>query len=130
MSLTGVSVRCVEDITEVLWGSKVFHATISELNEKAYVYITNWSNRRLQGSRYSYVYVNGLYRRRNWGEEFENVAILVTILAYENGYREVSGAVEDMKEDKARWGCFFHWLRGCGLSEVKLAVGDKCLLYD
>jgi len=32
MYLAGVSVRRVEDITEVLWGSRVSPATISELN--------------------------------------------------------------------------------------------------
>ena len=35
MYLAGVSVRRVEDITEVLWGSKVSPATISELSKKA-----------------------------------------------------------------------------------------------
>ena len=32
-----------------------------------------------------------------------------------------------MKEDKASWVSFFHWLRGRGLDGVKLIVGDKCL---
>ena len=77
MYLAGVSVRWVEDITEALWGSKVSPATISELNKKAYVHIEAWRNRRVQGGRYPYVYVDGIYLRRNWGGEFENVAILV-----------------------------------------------------
>ena len=77
MYLAGVSVRRVEDITEALWGSKVSPATISELNKKAYVHIEDWRNRPLQGGRYPYVYVDGIYLRRNWGGEFENVAILV-----------------------------------------------------
>ncbi len=34
MYLAGVSVRRVEDITEVLWGSKISPATISELKRK------------------------------------------------------------------------------------------------
>lgn len=38
MYLAGVSVRRVEDISEVLWGSKVSASTISELNKKAYVH--------------------------------------------------------------------------------------------
>lgn len=54
MYLAGVSVRRVEDITEVLWGSKVSSATISELNKKAYVHIEDWRNRPLQGGRYPY----------------------------------------------------------------------------
>ena len=127
MYLAGVSVRRVEDITEALWGSKVSPSTISELNKKAYVHIEDWRNRPLQGGRYPYVYVDGIYLRRNWGGEFENVAILVAIAVNEDGYREVLGAAEGMKEDKSSWVSFFQWLRGRGLDGVKLIVGDKCL---
>ena len=81
----------------------------------------------MQGGRYPYVYVDGIYLRRNWGGEFENVAILVAIAVNEDGYREVLGAAEGMKEDKASWVNFFQWLRGRGLDGVKLVVGDKCL---
>ena len=115
MYLAGLSVRRVEDITEALWGSKVSAATISELNKTAYVNIEAWRNRPLQGGKYPYVYVDGIYLKRNWGGEYENVAVLVAIAVNEDGYREVLGAAEGMKEDKASW------------SGVKLIVGDKCL---
>ena len=127
MYLAGVSVRRVEDITEALWGSKVSPSTISELNQKAYVHIEDWRNRPLQGGKYPYVYVDGIYLRRNWGGEYENVAILVAIAVNEAGYREVLGAAEGMKEDKASWVSLFQWLKGRGLEGVKLIVGDKCL---
>ena len=127
MYLAGVSVRRVEDITEALWGSKVSASTISELNKKAYVNIEAWRNRSLQGGKYPYVYVDGIYLKRNWGGEYENVAVLVAIAVNEDGYREVLGAAEGMKEDKASWVSFFQWLRGRGLEGVKLIVGDKCL---
>lgn len=127
MYLAGVSVRRVEDITEALWGMKVSPATISELNKKAYVHIEDWRNRPLQGGKYPYVYVDGIYLRRNWGGEYENVSVLVVIAVNEDGYREVLGAAEGMKEDKASWVNFFQWLKGRGLDGVKLIVGDKCL---
>lgn len=126
MYLAGVSVRRVEDITEALWGTKVSPSTISELNKKAYVHIEEWRNRPLQGN-YPYVYVDGIYLRRNWGGEYENVSVLVAIAVNEDGYREVLGAAEGMKEDKASWTEFFKWLKGRGLEGVKLVVGDKCL---
>ena len=126
MYLAGVSVRRVEDITEALWGSKVSPATISELNKKAYLHIEAWRNRPLQGGCYPYVYVDGIYLRRNWGGEYENVSVLVAIAVNEDGFREVLGAAEGMKEDKASWVSFFQWLRGRGLDGVKLIVGDKC----
>ena len=127
MYLAGVSVRRVEDITEALWGSKVSPATISELNKKAYMHIEEWRNRRLQGGKYPYVYVDGIWLKRNWGGEYQNVSILVAIAVNEDGYREVLGAAEGMKEDKASWVNFFQWLRGRGLEGVQLIVGDKCL---
>ena len=119
MYLAGVSVRRVEAITEALWGSKVSPATISELNKKSYVHI--------EGGHYPYVYVGGIYLRRNWGGEYENVSVLVAIAVNEDGFREVLGAAEGMKEDKASWVGFFQWLHGRGLDGVKLIVGDKCM---
>ena len=107
MYLAGVSVRRVEDISEALWGSKVSASTISELNKKAYVHIEEWRNRELKGE-YPYVYVDGVYLKRNWGGEFKNVSILVAIGVNSDGYREVIGAAE-------------------GLKGVKMVVGDKCL---
>lgn len=127
MYLAGVSARRVEDITEALWGTKVSPVTISELNKKAYVHIEEWRNRSLHGRKYPYVYVDGIYLRRNRGGEFENVSILVAIAVNEDGYREVLGAAEGMKEDKASWVEFFKWLKSRGLEGVQLIVGDKCL---
>ena len=95
MYLAGVSVRRVEDITEALWGTKVSAATVSELNKKAYVHIEEWRNRPLQGGKYPYVYVDGIYLCRNWGGEYENVAVLVAIAVNEDGYREVLERVSD-----------------------------------
>lgn len=110
MYLAGVSVRCVEDITEALWGTKVSPATISELNKKAYVHIEDWRKRPLKGGKYPYVYVDGIYLKRNWGGEFKNVSILVAIGVNEDGHREVLGAAEGMKEDKQSWVNFLKWL--------------------
>ena len=83
MYLAGGSVRRVENITEALWGSKVSPTTISELNKKTYVHIEDWRNRSLQGGKYPYVYVGDIYLRRNWGGEYENVAITVAIAVNE-----------------------------------------------
>ena len=126
MYLAGVSVRRVEDISEVLWGSRVSASTISDLNQKAYVHIEEWRNRTLTG-RYPYVYVDGICLKRNWGGEYENVSVLVAIGVDEEGYREVIGAAEGMKEDAESWRNFLKWLKGRGLEGVRLIVGDKCL---
>lgn len=126
MYLAGVSVRRVEDITEALWGTKVSPGTISNLNKKAYGHIETWRNRQLPSEEYPYVFIDGIYLKRSWGGEYENVAILVAIAVNRDGFREVVGAAEGMKEDKESWREFLLSLRQRGLKGVRLVVGDKC----
>lgn len=126
MYLAGVSVRRVEDITEALWGTRVSSGTISNLNQKAYENIEKWRSRPLTGT-YAYVYVDGVYLKRSWGGEIQNVSILVAIGVNRDGYREIIGAAEGMKEDYDSWLYFFKWLKERGLSGVKLFIGDKNL---
>ena len=126
MYLAGVSVRRVEDITEALWGTKVSPGTISNLNQKAYENIEKWRCRPITGE-HAYVYVDGVYLKRSWGGEVQNVSILVAIGVDQYGYREILGAAEGMKEDRESWRNFFVWLKERGLSGVKLVVGDKNL---
>ena len=126
MYLAGVSVRRVEDITEVLWGTKVSPGTTSNLNKKAYEHIETWRTRPLVGS-YPYVYVDGVYLKRSWGGEIQNVSILVAIGASNGGCRGIIGAAEGMKEDKESWHSFFVWLKERGLMGVRLIIGDKNL---
>lgn len=126
MYLAGVSVRRIEDITEALWGSKVSPGTISNLNKKAYEHIEEWRSRPLTED-YPYVYVDGIYLKRSWGGEIQNVAVLVAIGVNNEGYREILGAAEGMKEDHESWKNFFVWLKGRGLKGVRLIIGDKCL---
>ena len=126
MYLAGVSVRRIEDITEILWGSKVSPGTISKLNKKVYLHIENWRNRPLNGE-YPYVYLDGIYLKRNWGGEYENVSILVALAVNNDGYREILGAAEGSKEDKESWLNFLRHLKERGLKGTQLFISDKCL---
>jgi hypothetical protein len=80
MYLAGVSVRRVEDITEALWGTRVSASTVSELNQKIYGRLDAWRNRPIDGS-HPYVYLDGIWLKRCWGEEVRNVSVLVAIAA-------------------------------------------------
>ena len=115
MYLAGVSVRRVEDITEALWGAKVSAGTVSKLNQKVYTKIEEWRNRKLLMA-YPYVYLDGIYLKRNWGGSYENVAILVAMAVNEDGQREVIGAAEGMKKDQASWHRFLVSLKQRGLT--------------
>jgi transposase-like protein len=126
MYLAGVSVRRVEDITEALWGSRVSPSTVSELNKKIYERIEQWRTRPLCGE-HVYVYLDGLYLKRSWGGEVQNIAVLVAFGVSSDGYREILGVCEGAKEDKASWLSFLRHLRSRGLSGTGLFISDKCL---
>jgi putative transposase len=59
--------------------------------------------------------------------QYENVAVLVAIGVNDDGFREIIGAAEGMKEDTESWKTFLTWLKGRGLIGTQLFVGDKCL---
>ena len=62
--------------------------------------------------------MDGICLRRNWGREYENISILVAVAVNEDGFREVSGAAEGMKEDKTSRVSFFQRLRGRSANNV------------
>jgi putative transposase len=126
MYLAGVSTRRVEDITQILWDTKISAGSVSRLNGKVYEQIEAWRQRPLEGS-YPYVYLDGLYLKRKWGGSYGNVAILIAIAVNEHGEREVIGAIEGMKEDKESWLSFLRHLKERGLKGTQLFIGDKCL---
>jgi transposase-like protein len=126
MYLAGVSVRRIEDITEALWGSKVSPSTISNLNQKVYSQIDEWRNRKLE-CEFPYIYLDGIYLKKSWGGEVRNVSILIAIGVNSEGYREVIGSMEGLKEDKESWAAFLRHLKERGLRGVKLVISDKSL---
>ncbi|SCH51404.1 Transposase and inactivated derivatives [uncultured Collinsella sp.] len=102
MYLAGVSTGRIEDTSEILWGSSVSAATVSNLSEKAFASVEKWRNRPLERA-YPYVYVDGIYLKRSWGGSHENVTATVAIGVNDNGYREVIGAAEGSTESSECW---------------------------
>jgi len=125
MYLAGVSTRRIEDITELLWDAKLSAGTVSRLNGRVYEQIEAWRKRPLERT-YPYVFLDGVYLKRNWGGEYENVAILIAMAVNERGEREVIGATEGMKEDKESWLAFLRHLKERGLQGTQLFTADKC----
>ena len=55
------------------------------------------------------------------------MSVLIAIGVNEDGYREILGAAEGMREDYESWKNFFVWLKQRGLKGVQLVIGDRCL---
>ena len=91
------------------------------------VYRVLFREKYLKKTDYPYVYVDGVYLKRSWGGEIQNVSVLVAIGVSQDGCREILGAAEGMKEDRESWRSFFVWLKERGLTGVRLIIGDKNL---
>jgi len=99
-------------------------STVSDLNQKIYQRIEQWRQRVLN-KRYVYAYMDGLWLKRSWGGEVENVSILVAIGVNEHGYREVLGVIEGMSESKQSWLELLKDLYGRGVRNIDLVISDK-----
>ena len=130
MYLAGVSVRRVEDITEALWGTKVSPSTVSDLNQKIYGKIEEWRMQPITGE-HPYVFMDGVFLKRSWGGEVQNVSVLVAVGVNEEGFREILGVAEGSRENKEAWSNFLRYLKERGLKGVRLIISDKNLgLHD
>ena len=126
MCLAGVSTRRIEDVSRILWGAGVSAGTVSNLNDKAFASVEEWRNRPLEGE-YPHVFVDGACLKRSWGGAYENASVMVAIGVNGDGDREAVGCAEGFTESKDSWKEFLLWLRGRGLSGVRMVTGDKSL---
>ncbi len=106
--LAGASTRRIEDVSEILRGSSVSAATVSNLNGKAFKSVEERRGRP------------GIYLKRAWGGSFENVAAMVAIGVNDDGYCEAIHAQEslDASMEKAA---------AASLDEMRLAAAAKCV---
>ena len=99
---------------------------MSNLNEKAFESVDAWRTGPLSGG-CPYLFVDGIYLKRSCSGSCENVAVMVAIGANPEGRRKIVGCAKGFTESKESWKEFLLWLRGRGLSGVRLVTGDKPL---
>lgn len=59
-------------------------------------------NRPLE-QEYPYVFVDGIWLKRSWVGEVQNVSIFVAIGVNNSGFREILGVSEGSHEDSESW---------------------------
>lgn len=126
MYFAGVSTRQVDDISQLLWSDRMPPQTLSDKLKKVYDDIDAWRERELTDE-YPYVFMDGIWHKRVWGDSVHTVSILIAIGVRADGYREVIGIQEGASEDKESWTRFIRSLLARGLKGVRLVTGDKSL---
>jgi putative transposase len=73
------------------------NSRVSDLNKKIYGTIE---------AEHSYVYLDGIVRKRSWAGEVRNLSLLVAIAVNGEHCREILGICDGAKEDTVGWSAF------------------------
>jgi transposase-like protein len=84
-----------------------------------------WSQRRLDGTRYVYLWADGIYLKAGLGKE--KTALLVVIGVNEKGEKELLAMAEGYRESTESWRDVLRDLKQRGLQDPKLVIGDGSL---
>jgi len=123
----GVSTRKVDDLVRAMGASGVSKSEVSRLVVELDTDLAAFRERRLEGTRYPYLWLDAQYEKVRDGGRIVNAAFLVAIAANERGEREVLGCTVAAAESEASWTAFLRSLVARGLTGVRLVTSDAHL---
>jgi putative transposase len=122
--LLGVSTRRVEKLAQTLGVTQLSKSQVSEMAKVLDGRVAEFRNRPLDGSPYTFVWVDALTRKVREGGRVVNVHALIAVGVNAEGHREILGIDIASSEDGAGWLAFLRSLVARGLSGVELVVSD------
>ncbi len=123
----GVSTRRVENLVEAMGLKSMSKSQVSRLAEELDVLVGEFRTRPLDGSPYTYVWVDALSQKCREGGRIVNVATVVATGVNAEGHREILGLDTFTEETTASWTAFLRGLVERGLDGVQLVVSDAHL---
>ncbi len=122
--LLGVSTRRVEKLAQSLGVTALSKSQVSEMAKTLDARVAEFRNRPLDGSPYTFVWVDALMQKVREGGRVINVACLVAVGVNAEGHREILGVDVTGSENGSGWVAFLRSLLARGLSGVQLVVSD------
>ena len=127
--LRGISTNNFPEALIALLGEKasgLSSTTVTRLKEVWEQEYHSWQGRRFEGTRYVYIWADGIYF--NIRLEEDRPCLLVLIGATDDGRKEFIGLHDGVRESKQSWKDFLQNLKARGLTiDPSLAVGDGAL---
>jgi transposase-like protein len=125
--LAGVSTRRVEGLVQTLGVAQISKSQVSAMAKSLDGMVDEFRNRPLDGSPYTYVWLDGLSQRCREGGRVVNVCTTIATGVNVDGHREILGIDVFTSEDGAAWTSFLRGLVARGLSGVRLVISDDHL---
>lgn len=121
----GVSTRKVDDLVAALGiDAGISKSEVSRICGELDRVVTTFRERRLDQTRFPYVFLDATYVKAHDGPSVVSKAIVVATGVTTTGEREVLGLAVGDSEDGAFWTAFLRSLRARGLSGVRLVISD------
>jgi transposase-like protein len=125
--LAGVSTRRVEGLVQTLGIAHLSKSQVSMMAKSLDGLVDEFRNRPLDGSPYTYVWVDALTQRCREGGRVVNVCTAIATAVNADGHREILGVDVFTAEDGAAWTSFLRGLVARGLAGVRLVISDDHL---
>src|SRR5256884_249564 len=125
--LAGVSTRRVEGLVQTLGISHLSKSQVSVMAKSLDGMVDEFRNRPLDGSPYTYLWVDALTQRCRDGGRVVNVCTAIATGVNADGQREILGIDVFTAEDGAAWTSFLRSLIARGLASVRLVISDDHL---
>jgi putative transposase len=120
----GVSTRRVEGLVQALGLTSMSKSQVSELAKELDELVESFRARPLNGSPYTYLWLDATVLKCRDGGRVVNVAVVVATGVSAEGQRELLGFDLFTSEDGAAWTAFLRSLVARGLGGVQLVVSD------
>jgi transposase-like protein len=103
-------------------GAPLSASSLQRLKEKWQNEYTQWTNASIEQARWAYLWADGIYVKAGLGKE--KVALLVVIGVKSDGSKCFLALEAGHRESRESWACVLRQLKGRGLKEPRLFVGD------
>jgi transposase-like protein len=121
----GVSTRKVDDLVRALGiDAGISKSEVSRICAELDAVVAAFRERRLDHTRFPYVFLDATYVKAHEGASVVAKAIVIATGVTATGEREVLGLSVGDSEDGAFWTAFARSLRARGLSGVRLVISD------
>ena len=124
MYLSGISVRKITGVTEVLSRVRVGKDAVSRIARRLEEEQREWRERPLEEKAYPYLYLEATYLKVRWGARVTTMALLACVGVDEEGFREVLAVEVAATEKGVAYASLLRGLIDRGLSGVRLVVSD------
>jgi transposase-like protein len=103
-------------------GAPLSASSLQRLKEKWQNEYTQWTNVPIEQARWAYLWADGIYVKAGLGKE--KAALLVVIGVKSDGSKCILALEAGHRESKESWASVLRQLRGRGLKQPRLFVGD------